>query len=130
MSRFFAFVFAVVSLSCFQLLAQTPDTVTLQGTVSDTSHAAVAGAQITVKNETTGLLRTAESDAGGRFALAGLPIAGAYTISVAKPGFAPAETAHVSFTGGSSAVLAFELKVAGQISTVTVEGSCRRHARR
>ena len=27
------------------------------------------------------------------------------------------------FTGGSSAVLAFELKVAGQISTVTVEGS-------
>jgi hypothetical protein len=123
MSRFYSFLFSLALACSCVLAAQTPDTVTLQGTVSDISHASVAQAQITVKNETTGLVRSADSDSSGHFILAGLPIAGAYTISVEKAGFAPAETAHVRFTGGSSAVLGFELKVSGQISTITVRGS-------
>ena len=123
MSRLYPFVLIVALLSAFPLLAQTPDTVTLQGTVTDPSHAAVAQAEVTVENETTGLVRAAESDDAGHFALAGLPIVGAYTISINKNGFAPIETAHVRFTGGSSAAVAFVLKVAGQMSTVTVEGS-------
>ena len=123
MSRFYPFVLTVALLLAFPLLAQTPDTVTLQGTVTDPSRASVAQAEVTVKNETTGLVRSAVSDATGHFALAGLPIEGAYSISVSKSGFASIETAHLHFTGGSSAVVAFVLKVAGQISTVTVEGS-------
>ena len=123
MSRFYPFVLTVALLLAFPLLAQTPDTVTLQGTVTDPSRASVAQVEVTVKNETTGLVRSAVSDATGHFALAGLPIEGAYSISVSKSGFASIETAHLHFTGGSSAVVAFVLKVAGQMSTVTVEGS-------
>jgi len=123
MSRFRALVFAVMALLSLPLFAQTPDTVVLQGRVFDTAQGAIAHAQITISNETTGLVRTTQSNDTGHFTLAGLPSAGAYTITVSKAGFATAQTKHVHFTGGSSAELAFELKVAGQVSTVTVEGS-------
>jgi hypothetical protein len=123
MNRFHAIALPVTLLLSIPVSPQTPDTVTLEGTVSDASRAAVPQAKITVGNETTGLVRSTESDFTGRFSLAGLPIAGAYSISVSKDGFAPAQAAGVHFVAGSSATLAFTLKVASQISTVTVEGA-------
>jgi hypothetical protein len=95
----------------------------LQGTVADPAHAAAVGARITVTNNLTGLVRTANSDASGHFTLAGLPVAGTYTITVAAPGFVTAQATQQRFAGGSSAVVDFDLKVAGQTSQVTVEGS-------
>jgi Carboxypeptidase regulatory-like domain/TonB dependent receptor len=105
------------------LVAQTPDTATLQGTVADPSHAAVTGAQVTVSNEDTGLIRSVDSDSTGRFTVAGLPGAGAYTVSVSKDGFAAAKLSHLELTAGSSAIVALTLKVAGEISIITVEGT-------
>ncbi|MCU1251462.1 MAG: hypothetical protein JWQ49_4491 [Edaphobacter sp.] len=87
--------------------------VALQGTVTDPSHAAVSGAHITVTNETTGLTRAVDSDSAGRFILAGLPVSGAYTVSITKDGFAAARATHVQLTPGSSAVVALTLNVAG-----------------
>jgi hypothetical protein len=115
--------FVLVALCGIPLLAQTPDTGTLQGSVYDTAHAAVSRAHVTATNELTGLVRTAVSNADGHFTLAGLPIAGGYTLTVAAAGFATAQTTHVWLAGGSSAVVEFDLKIAGQISNVTVEGS-------
>ena len=123
MSRFKAFVYFFAFICSTALMAQTPDTATLQGAVSDPSGAAVAGAHITVTNESTGLVRTVDSNASGKYTVAGLPSAGAYTISVSKDGFAAVQTAHVEFVGGSSAAVTFHLKVAGGTSNVTVEGS-------
>ena len=48
------------------LRAQTPDTATLQGSILDPANAPVASAHIRATNETTGLVRTATSDQGGR----------------------------------------------------------------
>jgi len=123
MSRFYASVFLAAGLCTATLLAQTPDTATLHGMVVDQSHAAVSSAQVAVTNESTGAARTAESDSGGHFTFAGLPITGAYTITVTKNGFATAQTTHVRLAGGSSAIVDFNLKVAGQTSSVIVEGS-------
>jgi hypothetical protein len=95
----------------------------LLGTVADPSHAAVAGAHVTVTKETTGLTRSVDSDSTGRFTLGGLPGAGAYTVTITKDGFATAQTAHVQLTPGSSAMVALTLKVASESSVVTVEGA-------
>jgi hypothetical protein len=59
----------------------------------------------------------------GRFTIGGLPTAGAYTIQVAKDGFANAEAAHVQFIPGSSAIISFTLSVVGNPSVVTVKGT-------
>jgi hypothetical protein len=123
MSRLFAVVFLLLTVCTASSPAQTPDTASLRGTVTDPAQATVSGAHVTATNDLTGLVRTASSDASGHFALAGLPVAGTYTITVAAPGFATAQTANLQLAGGSSAVVDFDLKVAGQTSQVTVEGS-------
>jgi len=68
--------------------AQTPDTATITGTVTDPTHAVVAGAVIHVANTLTGLDRAAISNREGKFTIPGLPIAGAYDVSAASLGFA------------------------------------------
>jgi len=120
---FRATVLSIAGLCSASLAAQTPDTATLQGTVADPSHATVSGAHITVANENTGLTRTVDSDSAGRFTFAGLPGAGAYTISVTKDGFAAAQATHAHLIPGSTAVVALTLKVAGETSTVIVESA-------
>lgn len=123
MFRIHACFLLAASLWTPLLVAQTPDTVTLQGMVADPTNAAVSGAHVTVSNNLTGLGRTADSDASGHFTLAGLPVAGTYTITVDAPGFAAVQTTSVRLAGGSRAIVDFNLKVAGEISHVTVEGS-------
>ncbi len=95
----------------------------LRGVVAVPEHGTVSGARVTATNDLTGLVRTVDSGANGRFTIAGLPIAGTYTIAVVAHGFATARTTHVQLAGGSSAVVDFNLKVAGQTSSVVVEGS-------
>jgi hypothetical protein len=123
MSRFCAAVLSIATLCSVFLEAQTPDTATLQGTIADPSHAVVSGAHIAVVNESTGLTRTVDSDATGRFTLAGLPVAGAYTVSVKKDGFASAQIEHVQLAPGSTAIITPTLKVAGETSIINVEGT-------
>src|SRR5438874_1931119 len=111
MSRFRAAMLSIATFCSASLGAQTPDTAMLLGTVTDPSHAVVTGAHVTVTNETTGLKRAVDSDSSGRFTLAGLPGAGAYTVSITKDGFATAQTTHVQLAPGSSATIALRLKV-------------------
>jgi len=103
--------------------AQTPDTATLEGSVADSSDAPLAGAVVTATNEASGLVRSTASDASGRFSLAGLPAENAYTVAATKGGFAEARQAQVQLIAGSSADLHFTLRVAGQVSVITVKGS-------
>ena len=123
MSRRTAALISAVSLCSLSALSQTPDTATLQGLVSDPASAVIASAHITATNETTGLVRTIDSDAQGRFTLGGLPAAGAYLVAVTKDGFATGQSSHVQLTGGSTAVVMFTLKVAGGESSVSVLGA-------
>jgi outer membrane receptor protein involved in Fe transport len=58
----------------------------IQGTVSDSSGAAIGGAQITATDSETGLARTAQSDDSGAYALTELP-PGNYNLIAVKQGF-------------------------------------------
>jgi hypothetical protein len=113
-----AFALTIASLS-----AQTPDTATIHGQVADQSHAAVPGVLLTATNRQSGLKRTARSGAAGDFSLAGLPVAGSYTITASKPGFAEASLDNVQLSGGTTAEVKLELNVASGKSQITVTGA-------
>ena len=104
------------------LTAQTPDTATIQGRITDASHAPVSAAHITAVNSLTGIERSADSDLSGNFALAGLPVAGEYRITASKSGFADASRERVVLQGGATAGVTLELNVASGAAQLTVTG--------
>src|ERR1700756_3495405 len=88
---------------------------TILGTVTDPSGAVVAGAQVTVKNTGTGLLRSTTTSGDGSYSLPELPI-GSYDVTVSQAGF------QTSVTKGVTVDVATERRVdaalkAGQVST-------------
>src|SRR5579885_3317431 len=61
-------------------------TASITGTITDTSGAAVPGANISAKNNGTGIVTTTTSDNQGRYSLPDLPI-GDYDVQSARMGF-------------------------------------------
>lgn len=86
-------ILVFVLLAAVSLSAQTFRG-TILGTVTDAQGAVVAGAQVTVKNEGTGLERTTNTSADGGYALPELPI-GTYTVTITLTGFQTAVTTNV-----------------------------------
>ena len=68
---------------------------TLQGTVSDASHAAVPGATVLLKNNETGIDRQTTTDSEGHYVFP-FVVPGAYIISVRGAGFKTAVRENVS----------------------------------
>src|SRR6266853_3937233 len=101
--------------------AQTPDTATVQGQVTDPSHAVVPGVHLTVKNVRIGLTRSVKTDDSGKFSVAGLPV-GSYNISASKQGFAEAHLDNLNLVGGTTASVNLQLSVAGGETQVNVTG--------
>jgi len=122
MLREFIYVAALGFTAAVILPAQTPDTATIHGTVRDSSAGAVASAEVTVVNALSGLKRTVESGTSGDYSLAGLPIAGTYTVRAEKSGFAAAELSGLTLVGGTTATVDLQLNVAGGETQVTVTG--------
>ncbi|MDQ3748068.1 MAG: carboxypeptidase-like regulatory domain-containing protein, partial [Acidobacteriota bacterium] len=79
--------FAVFVLGVVGAQAQTASA-TLNGTVSDENGAVVAGANVVVVNNATGLQRTATTNSEGYFVVPLLPT-GEYTVTLERDGFAP-----------------------------------------
>ena len=121
MFRLFALL--TVFVYGFSLTAQTPDTATINGKVTDSAKTAVVGVQITVKNSQTGLQRTTQSDAAGAYSLPGLPVAGSYEIRAAKQGFADAKLANIALEGDSTSNIDLQLNVASEQTRITVTGT-------
>ncbi len=114
---------AVVMLLCgVAMLGQTPDTVTIQGSVTDQSSAVVAKAEVTVTNSLSGLTRVTHTTDAGTFSFSGLPAGGSYSIKAVKEGFAAASQDAVSLAGGTTANVALQLNVSGKKSSVEVTG--------
>src|SRR5262249_61440371 len=82
---------SLVPLVAFLSLPPLASAATIRGTVTDASLAAVAGAQVTVKNVGTGVVRPASTNAAGAFSVADLAV-GRYEVEVA---FAGVKTAAV-----------------------------------
>ena len=99
-------------LSSAQLFAQATASATLEGTVYDKSQAVVADAQVVIVSKATGATRSTASNSSGGYRF-DLLSAGAYTVKVARSGFASLElniellvgqtsTANATLTPGSA----------------------------
>jgi hypothetical protein len=102
------------------VVAQTQITTgTIQGTVLDANGAAVAGAEVEVKNVDTNFTRNTTTDEDGRFAAPQLP-SGRYNVTVTKTGFATLVVEKADLTVGQAMNLPLSMKVSSLQETVTI----------
>jgi hypothetical protein len=102
------------------LLAQ--DTSSITGTVTDSSGAAIAGAQVTIASPERGLHRIVPTNETGEYLFAALPI-GAYNLTVSAPGFKTYEAAGLVLQVAQKARVDVTLQVGAAKEEVTVEGT-------
>ena len=95
------------------------DTATVIGVVTDAQGAVVPGATITATNQNSGFVRSATSDADGRYRLAALT-PGRYQLVAELQGFSRALREGLTFALGSETVVNFSLQLGGLSEAVTV----------
>lgn len=83
----------------------------IQGTVLDSSGAAIPGAHVTVRQEDSGFLREANTDVEGAFRFTGLQV-GSYEVRVEQSGFGTAIIKNLNVSVGQVVVQRLELKPA------------------
>jgi len=99
--------------------AQTATVGNLSGVVKDPSGAAVPKAEVEIKDEGTGILRTATANDNGYYVVPSLP-AGRYTVTAAPQGFKRTVVTGVEVHVAENKVVNLDVQV-GQVSeTVTV----------
>ena len=101
--------------------AQTGNSSTIEGTVSDPSGAVVANATVTLHNPVSGLERSATTDGSGNFRFPNVPF-NPYHLAVSAMGFAP-YAQDVEIRSGVPLDVKINLQVAGTSSSVTVEAA-------
>jgi hypothetical protein len=101
-------------------LATAQSTSQLNGSVTDSSGAAVAGAKITLTEPTTGLQRTATGNGSGLYQFLDVP-PGDYKLEAAASGFAPYLAAKITLVVSTPSTVPIRLQVAGATTSVYVE---------
>jgi len=95
----------------------------LDGTVLDATGAIVPGANVTLKNQSSGDERQAVSNGAGFFSFAAVP-PGTYTVKVERQGFVTWAAKDIAMTSGDhKGIEAIRLKPGAQTETVVVEAS-------
>lgn len=87
---------------------------TMTGTLSDASGAAIPGAQISIKNVATGVVRNVIADQAGFYTAPNL-LPGNYEVTSSAPGFATSVLTGVTLTVGAQQVLNITMTV-GQVA--------------
>ncbi len=105
------------------LPAQTPATGTVRGRVRDSSGATVPGATIVLTSPTTGVTRTARTDADGVYAIGDVPLTGTYKITASREGFASQEKGPFALGGSQTATFDVTLAPAGVTEEIRVTGT-------
>ena len=114
-----------VVVGIFFLVMQSPAQTTnglMTGTITDSSGAVVAGAQVNVTNQGTSELRTTTTDSNGYYIIPQLP-PGIYSISIKKQGFATENRPDVQLQVNQNATLDFKLTVSSTAQTIQVTGA-------
>jgi hypothetical protein len=93
----------------------------LNGSVSDSSGAAVAQAKITLTEPATGLQRTTTSNGSGLYQFLDVS-PGTYRLEATASGFAPFLASNVTLAVKTPSTIPIRLQVAGVEQSVTVEG--------
>src|SRR5579863_4449765 len=119
--NFFLLLFFVSLFSLQSLMAQTPGTGALTGTVKDPSGAVIPNATVTLTSADTGQARTTMTGADGVYHFNLLP-PGNYRVRIEASGFKPVDVPSVNVAVTETEVLDRNLDVGAQSQTVTVEG--------
>jgi hypothetical protein len=102
--------------------AQQSNVGTVNGTVLDSSGAAIAAADVIVMNPATNLTQSTVTTSAGIYVIKLLPV-GTYTVSVTKNGFEKAAKTGVEVIAGQTFTVDFELKVGATTQQITVTAS-------
>ena len=116
-----AALFCLLGVLSIHSLSGQAATATIQGTVTDSTGAAIPEASLQVKNTGTGIAESTASDAQGRYTVPNLGI-GDYELQASKAGFSTVVHRGITLTVGAQVVVDFNLPVGQQTQTVTVEG--------
>ncbi|HWZ42599.1 MAG TPA: TonB-dependent receptor, partial [Candidatus Saccharimonadales bacterium] len=95
---------------------------TLTGTVIDISGAVVSNANVTIKQQGTGVERQTTSNSAGIYRFDAVEL-GVYSVKVQAPGFAAEEKTGVEIQAAHTLGINFALTVGGAKETVTVEAT-------
>ena len=98
----------------FAQSASAQDLAKISGTISDPAGATVSDAEVNVKNNDTGAVRSVATDNAGRFRVFSLPV-GEYEVHVHKDGFADEVRAGVHLVVGQDATVDLTLQI-GQVN--------------
>ncbi len=113
-------LFAVLTLFCGLGVAQET-TATISGTVNDATGAIIPGAAVEVRNVATGITRSVETDAQGRYTVTQLS-PGSYEVQTSMSGFRSSVRSGIELTVGRHAVVDVQLQVGEVTQTVEVAG--------
>src|ERR1700678_3310803 len=94
----------------------------INGVVTDQGGAAIAGAQVEITDDATGVTHTSVSSSAGEFSFPDLPL-GVYTVSATSSGFETVKVEKVQVSAGSTYSLPIKLAVASQATTVEVNAA-------
>jgi hypothetical protein len=110
-----------VLLSACAAFSQT-DRGSITGAITDASNAAVPGATIEVKSQTTGAIYHGGASATGNYVVTGLP-AGDYTLSVTAPGFKKFVRENISVEVATDSRVDARLEIGPAAETVLISES-------
>jgi len=125
MNRHASLAFLAVLLLAFvevPLPAQIGNQGAILGVVSDPTGAAVPGAEVSVRNLETGLMRSVTTDGSGNFEILALPI-GTYSVSVTQKGFKVWRLEKLQITTGERSRISPVLEVGEITEQVTIEAA-------
>ena len=94
----------------------------INGVVTDQGGASIAGAQVSITNEGTGVTQASVASSAGEFSFPDLPL-GLYTVSATSSGFETLKVQKVQVSAGSTYSLPLKLGVASQATTVEVNAA-------
>src|SRR5262249_14717348 len=112
-------VFALAACSSVSLFGQGTDLGTIRGTVTDSSGAMVASANVTVIDEGTGASRETKTNSRGEYQMFGLP-SGTYKVRIANQGMTTAEITGLVVNGSDVVSANAVLKVSTATEQVVV----------
>ncbi len=107
-------------LLCLPLIAQE-NLGRMAGTITDETGAVIPGADVTARNEATGVETSVVSSDSGAYYFPTLVI-GSYTVTARLTGFKTVEQVGVRVVSGGAVTLDITLPVGEVVDTVTVEG--------
>ena len=115
-----AFLFACAVSLALPLAAQSPNG-TINGLVLDPSNRVIAGADVLIVNDVTGVKFSTKTNNEGIYVLPNLP-PGPYRLQVSKPGFKTLIKPDITVNVQDALSINFTLPIGAFYETVTVEG--------